>query len=101
MGAEKAAAEKAAAEKAAAEKAAAEKAAAEEAAAKKAATPPPAPAPAAPAAKTESALGAVKGGESGGKKLEKETVSAETLDFLKVRTFRRSELFCPLLLFLN
>jgi hypothetical protein len=26
----------------------------------------------------------VKGGESGGKKLEKETVSAETLEFLKV-----------------
>jgi len=43
---------------------------------------PPAPTPA-PAVKTEAALGAVKGGESGGKKLEKETVSAETLEFLK------------------
>ena len=48
---------------------------------------PPAPVPApvpAPAAKSgEAALGAVKGGESGGKKLAAETVSAETLDFLK------------------
>jgi hypothetical protein len=37
------------------------------------------------AATTEAALGAVKGGEAGGRKLEKETVSAETLEFLKVR----------------
>lgn len=37
------------------------------------------------AATAEAALGAVKGGEAGGKKLEKETVSAETLEFLKVR----------------
>lgn len=27
----------------------------------------------------------MKGGEAGGRKLERETVSAETLDFLKVR----------------
>ena len=47
---------------------------------------PPAPVPAPPAvpkASSEAALGSVKGGESGGRKLEKETVSAETLDFLK------------------
>ena len=46
--------------------------------------PPPAPVPAPAAPKsTEAALGSVKGVASGGKKLEKETVSAETLDFLK------------------
>lgn len=38
-------------------------------------------------AKTDGALGSVKGAASGGKKLEAETVSAETLDFLKVRYF--------------
>ena len=38
----------------------------------------------APVASAPGALGAVTGGESGGKKLEKETVSAETLEFLKV-----------------
>jgi len=46
---------------------------------------PPAPAPAPPVVKASSneGIGVVKGSESGGKKLEKETVSAETLDFLK------------------
>ena len=47
--------------------------------------PPPAPAaaPAAPAPSTSGALGSVGGQASGGKKLEAETVSAETLSFLK------------------
>ena len=36
------------------------------------------------AAKTESALGSVKGTASGGKKLEAETLAEGTLDFLKV-----------------
>lgn len=41
-----------------------------------------------------SALGKTTGNESGGKKLEKETVSAETLDFLKVTLI----VVCPLVL---
>jgi hypothetical protein len=44
----------------------------------------PAPAPAAPATEA-SGIGVVSGAVSGGQKLQAETVSAETLDFLKVR----------------
>jgi hypothetical protein len=53
--------------------------------AKKESLPPPAPvpAPAAPAPSTGGALGSVKGQAPGGRKLEAETVSADTLDFLK------------------
>ena len=100
--AEKEAAEKAAEKKAAKEaeaKAAAAKAAADE---KKVAAPAPAaPAPAAPApaaapapvkaaapvinkgASGASGVGVVKGGEAGGKVLQKEELSSGTLDFLK------------------
>ena len=100
--AERKAAEKEAAEKAA-EKKAAEKEAEAKAAAAKAATdekklaaPAPAPAPAAPApapkaaapvinkaASGASGVGVVKGGEAGGKVLQKEELSSGTLDFLK------------------
>ena len=97
--AEKEAAEKAAEKKAAKEaeaKAAAAKAAADE---KKVAAPAPAapaPAPAAPPAPVKAAapvinkgasgasgVGVVKGGEAGGKVLQKEELSSGTLDFLK------------------
>jgi len=45
---------------------------------------PAAPAPTPVAPKTESSgIGVVSGSATGGKKLEAETVSAETLDFLK------------------
>ena len=93
------AAEKKAAEKEAEAKAAAAKAAADE---KKVAAPAPAaPAPAAPApaaapapvkaaapvinkgASGASGVGVVKGGEAGGKVLQKEELSSGTLDFLK------------------
>ena len=96
------AAEKKAAEKEAEAKAAAAKAATDE---KKLAAPAPAPAPApaapapapaapAPAAKAAapvinkaasgaSGVGVVKGGEAGGKVLQKEELSSGTLDFLK------------------
>ena len=47
------------------------------------APPAPKPAAAAPAPSTAGALGSVQGTAAGGKKLEAETVSAETLDFLK------------------
>jgi len=46
-------------------------------------SPAPAAAPAAPEPSTGGALGSVQGQASGGKKLEAETVSAETLSFLK------------------
>ena len=94
------AAEKKAAEKEADAKAAAAKAATDE---KKLAAPAPAPAPAAPApapaapapaakaaapiinkaASGASGVGVVKGGEAGGKVLQKEELSSGTLDFLK------------------
>ena len=101
--AERKAAEKEAAEKAA-EKKAAEKEAEAKAAAAKAAAPAPAPAAPAPAAPAPAAapapvkaaapvinkgasgasgVGVVKGGEAGGKVLQKEELSSGTLDFLK------------------
>ena len=103
--AERKAAEKEAAEKAAEKKAAEKEAEAKAAAAKAAAPAPapaapapaaPAPAPAAPPAPVKAAapvinkgasgasgVGVVKGGEAGGKVLQKEELSSGTLDFLK------------------
>ena len=78
----------AAAKKAAAEAKKAEKAApapapvVEEKKAEPAPAPAPKPAPVA-AAPSGGALGSVKGEAQGGKKLEAETVSADTLEFLK------------------
>jgi len=71
--------------KATEEKAAAEKKASDEkAAAEKKASDEKAAADAAPVVKEAGGtFGVIKGGESGGKVLPKETVSAETLDFLK------------------
>lgn len=57
----------------------------------------PAPAPAAPATEA-SGIGVVSGAVSGGQKLQAETVSAETLDFLKVRASNVIQIICTLVI---